>query len=282
VLGCRLTRRGRNLNVFNHDQFSGEIMIDVRMFGPLRLHDEQGNSLQVDFCGNKPRLVFLLLAEKLGSTVSKDRLADQLWQGNPPPSWRSTLEGYVSLVRKGLTTAGDSGFAAGAIIVSERGGYRLDADRVATDLDRFTRLAAAARSSDSTRALALLTEALELSQAEVMAGERNLPWITEARDRYQQDVHRAAVRAGQLSLTVGDLAAAAFYGKLACDLDPLAEDGWHISIESDWRANRRSDALRSFSALRNLLDQELGIVPCRSLQQLLTQVLRDEPLALTA
>jgi DNA-binding SARP family transcriptional activator len=255
-------------------------MIDVRMFGPLRVHDERGNCLQVDFCGNKPRLVFLLLAEKLGSAVSKDRLAEQLWQGNPPPSWRSTLEGYVSLMRKGL--AGDPVSAAGSVIVSERGGYRLDADRVATDLDRFTRLAAAARSSDSTRALALLTEALELAQAEVMAGERNLPWITETRDWYQQNVHRAAVRAGQLSLEAGNLDAAALYGKLACDLDPLAEDGWHISIEADWRANRRSDALRSFSALRKLLDQELGVVPCRSLQQLFTQVLRDEPLALTA
>jgi DNA-binding SARP family transcriptional activator len=274
--------RGRTLDLFNHDQFSGETMIDVRMFGPLRIHDEQGTCLQVDFCGNKPRLVFMLLAVKLGSTVSKDRLAELLWQGNPPPSWRSTLEGYVSLMRKGLATAGESACAAGSVIISERGGYRLDADRVDTDLARFTRLAAEARSTDSTRALALLTGALELARAEVMEGERNLPWITETRDRFQQDVHRAAVRAGHLSLAAGDLDAAALFGKVARDLDPLAEDGWHISIESDWRANRRTDALRSFSALRKLLDQELGVVPCRSLQQLFTQVLRDEPLALTA
>jgi SARP family transcriptional regulator, regulator of embCAB operon len=257
-------------------------MIDVHMFGPLQVHDERGNCLEVDFCGNKPRLVFMMLAVKLGSTVSKDRLAEQLWQGNPPPSWRSTLEGYVSLMRKGLAAAGDSASAARSVIVSQQGGYRLDADRVQTDLTRFTRLSEAARSADSTRALTLLTEALELGQAEVMEGERNLAWIVETRERYLQDVHRAAVRAGHLSLSAGDIDTAARYGKLARGLDPLAEEGWQISIESDWRANRRSEALRSFSALRSLLDRELGVVPCRSLQQLFTQVLRDEPLALSA
>lgn len=257
-------------------------MLDVRLFNTMEIYDDEGRRRQIDFHGYKPRVIFLVLATRLGTQVSKESLAGYLWQGAPPASWISTLEGYVSLLRKALTTLQCVNSPAGSVIVSRHGGYLLDASRVRTDLQEFDRLVAEAGSTAPDQALPLLTDALALVRGDVMLGERAMPWIVETREAYQQAVQRAAVQAGRHALAADNLEAAARYGKLACVLDPLSEAGWQISIESDWRADRRSDALRDFSALRNLLDRELGIAPCRSLQQLVTRVLRDEPYSLSA
>jgi DNA-binding SARP family transcriptional activator len=254
-------------------------MIDICLFGAWAIYDSDRRLSMTEFHGVKPRLVLGLLALNLGRPISKERLADHLWAGTPPPSWLSTLEGYVSLLRKAVAPLGKSN---SAMIISRNGGYLLNADQVGTDLDRFDRLLVEARAADASRSLRRLHAALEIPRGEVLLGERSLPWILETRERYQRERHRAAVQAGRLALSAGDIEAAGRYGKLACDLDPLAEDAWQILIESEWRANRRADALRNFSALRAMLDRELGITPCRALQQLFTRVLRDEPYGLSA
>lgn len=117
-------------------------------------------------------------------------------------------------------------------------------------------------------------------RGDVLEGERALPWLIEARSRYDRRVRRAAVNAGRLGLCSGDLKAAERYGRWVCDLDPLAEDAWQIVvIEARWRSNRRAEALRTFGAVRRLLELELGVSPGRALQRLHLAVLRDEPVA---
>lgn len=81
--------------------------------------------------------VLHLLALNRGLPIGKDRLAQLLWHDDPPASWLSTLEGYVSLLRRalhvGLTTAPSA-------VVTNSGGYLLDAGRVRVDVDRFDAL----------------------------------------------------------------------------------------------------------------------------------------------
>jgi DNA-binding SARP family transcriptional activator len=254
-------------------------MIEICLFGVARVYDDDRQLLLMDFRGVKPRHVLLLLTMNLGYPLSKERLADSLWHGDPPPSWVSTLEGYVSLLRRSLAAAKPD---TPSVVLTRDRGYVLDPSRVQVDLNRFDKLLNDADSADTAGAPVLLAEALDLVRGDVLAGERNEPWVVEARDRYRHRVCRAAVKAGRFALQERDLETAVRYGQLACDLDPLAEDGWHIVIEAQWRAERRSDAVRSFSRLRSLLERELGVAPCRSLQQLFARVLRDEPYGLSA
>jgi DNA-binding SARP family transcriptional activator len=255
-------------------------MIEISLFGQARISRGDQQLILSNFQGIKPRHVLLLLAIHLGYPSSKERLADALWQSRPPASWISTLEGYVSLLRRGLAVGADP-TASSAVLTCDHG-YMLDASRVTVDLHSFDDLLIQAEAASRADSLAKLTRALKLADGEVLAGERNAPWVIEVRERYQQRVCRAAVKAGRLALQAGDIATASRHGHLARELDPLAEDGWQLVIESQWRDARRSDALRSFNTLRSLLDRELGIAPCRSLQQLFAQVLQDEPHALTA
>ncbi len=249
-------------------------MIDICLFGPASVRDLDRQIVLTDFHGVKPRQVLQLLALNRGLPIGKERLAQLLWHDDPPASWLSTLEGYVSLLRRALH-AGST--AAPSVVVTRSGGYLLDAGRVRVDVDRFDALVTRADHARPGQALPLLVEALALVRGNVLEGERTLPWLIEARSRYDKRIRRAAVTAGRLGLWCGDLEAAESYGQWACDLDPLAEDAWQIVIEARWRADRRAEALRSFGAVRRLLEMELGILPGRALQRLHLAVLRDEP-----
>lgn len=249
-------------------------MIDICLFGCVCVRDLDRQLVLTDFHGVKPRQVLQLLALNRGLPIEKDRLAQLLWHDDPPASWLSTLEGYVSLLRRALHVGGT---AEPSAVVTSSGGYLLDAGRVRVDVDHFDALVTQADLARPEQAQQLLVEALSLVRGDVLEGERDLPWLVEARSRYDKRVRRAAVNAGRLGLCSGGLEAAEEYGQWACDLDPLAEDAWQIVIEARWRANRRADALRSFSAVRRLLEVELGILPGRALQRLHLAVLRDEP-----
>lgn len=249
-------------------------MIDICLFGCVRVRDLERQIVYTDFHGVKPRQVLQLLALNRGLPIAKERLAQLLWDDDPPASWLSTLEGYVSLLRRALH-AGVTGEASA--VVTSSGGYLLDARRVRVDVDRFDALVTQADRARPGQAQHLLVEALTLVRGEVLQGERTVPWVVEVRSRYDRRVRRAAFNAARLSLWVGDWDAAERYAQWACELDPLAEDAWQIVIEARWRTNRRAEALRSFSAVRHLLEAELGILPGQALQRLHLAVLRDEP-----
>jgi len=258
---------------------TGRDVIDISLFGSARVSDRRRQGVLSDFQGVKPRQVLYLLALNEGRPLPKERLADVLWGGLPPNSWRSTLEGYVSLLRHTL----QPGVAARDSVVQTRSGsYQLDPDLVRVDIDRFNELTREAATQPPRAALESLRQALGLVRGEILEGERCTSWVVEARSRWLQRSQRVAIEAGKLSMLLGDPASAVDFGQHACELDPLAEDAWALVIEGFWRTDRRSDALRSYSRLRGLLDQELGIGPRQALQQLYLAMLRDDEMSVPA
>jgi DNA-binding SARP family transcriptional activator len=121
-----------------------------------------------------------------------------------------------------------------------------------------------------------------LVRGEILEGERCMSWVADARSQWAHRTHRAAIEAGKLSLLVGDPASAVTFGQHACELDPLAEDAWALVIEGLWLTDRRTDALRSYSALRALLDRELGVRPRQALERMHQAMLTDDELSLPA
>lgn len=247
-------------------------MIEICLFGAAHHHDRVQGVTPAGYGGRKPQHVLWLLALNAGRSLPKARLAEQLWEGEPPASWLSTLEGYVSLLRRALRDeAGQR-----PLVLTSPGGYRLDTERVTVDVSRFDALVAAADAS-TDGAAELLRQALGLATGPVLDGEVERSWVLDARTRYEERVCDAATAAARLALDAGDLTAAISHGKWACELDPFAEKAWQTVIDAQWRAGRRAQALRSFEQLEKMLDAELRIDPSRALQQLYLDVLRDEP-----
>ncbi|HEX5407047.1 MAG TPA: BTAD domain-containing putative transcriptional regulator [Pseudonocardiaceae bacterium] len=226
-----------------------------------------------DFRGIKARQILAILALHPGQPLAKTRLAKLLWDDQPPDSWHSTLEGYVSLLRQSL----EPGVSPSrSMITTRRGSYCLQPDRIVSDLAEFDTLVGKAATLAPSAALPLLQAALALARGEVLADER-WTWVAEIRGRYQRKVVEAHVRAGQHALAQRDIDTAARHGEHACDLDPLSEEAWTLLIASHWTAGRRSDGLRCFATLRSMLASELGIAPGRRAQQLHLMIIRDEP-----
>src|SRR4051794_29501900 len=77
-------------------------MMYVKLFGSPTVVTDHGSVSVTDLGGVKPRQILEILALSAGSPVPKDRLAELLWDGQPPKSYVATLEGYVCVLRRRL------------------------------------------------------------------------------------------------------------------------------------------------------------------------------------
>src|SRR3982074_3473299 len=73
--------------------------MEFRILGPLEIATADG---LVELRGVKPRAVLALLLVHANEVVSAERLIDDLWEGDPPRSATTTLQTYVSQLRKQL------------------------------------------------------------------------------------------------------------------------------------------------------------------------------------
>lgn len=129
------------------------------LLGPLQVRDELDQEIAVP--ARKQRGVLAVLLVSAGTVVSADRLADLLWDGQPPPSARKTVENYVARLRRAL------GPVLGGRILTQSPGYvikireRRELDLLTlANLDRQARDAVAR--ADWAGARQLVSDALAL------------------------------------------------------------------------------------------------------------------------
>jgi DNA-binding SARP family transcriptional activator len=66
--------------------------------------------------GPRQRAVLALLLLEANRGVSMDRLAEDVWGGNPPEGWATTLQTYVFHLRRVLEPDRDRGAAADVLV----------------------------------------------------------------------------------------------------------------------------------------------------------------------
>jgi DNA-binding SARP family transcriptional activator len=215
-----------------------------------------------------------VLALHLGAPVPKERLADLLWEGQPPASWTATLESYVSLLRRCLEPGVP---ARKSLIRTVSGGYALDPDRVEVDSTTVRRLVAQARPARPGVALPLLRQALELAAGELLLSSAGTAWAGAARREHLRLQVDTATTAAQHALHLGQPELAATLADSALALEPMAEEACRCAMRGLWASGRTAEALRRHSELRTVLADELGVSPAAQTQAVLTSLLRDEP-----
>src|SRR6188508_2983344 len=100
--------------------------VDIRVLGPVAaFRDDEPAALG----GPRQRAVLARLALVAGQVVTSDRLIDDVWGGEPPPTATNTLQSYVSLLRRSL--------GAADLIRRDGPGYVLDIERAFLDANRF-------------------------------------------------------------------------------------------------------------------------------------------------
>jgi predicted ATPase/DNA-binding SARP family transcriptional activator len=233
--------------------------------GPLEVRAGE-SSLPLTAAKQKAILALLLLHR--GEIVSVDHLKEALWEGSPPTTATTAIQGYVSQLRRMLDSGADGG---ASLLVTNAPGYSLTAAPEQVDLSRFEQLAANGREAlaagASDRGAALIAEALALWRGAPLADFSYESWAQAAIARLEElrisaleDRIEADLACGRHADLVGELEA------LVAD-HPLRERLRGQLMLALYRSGRQAEALEAYQATRRTLVGELGIEPGPELQE---------------
>ncbi|MBO9522814.1 MAG: winged helix-turn-helix domain-containing protein [Nocardioidaceae bacterium] len=249
-------------------------MIAVRLFGATTV-EVDGQALPSEALRGRPRQILEILALAAGAPVPKDRLADLVWEGDPPVSHHGTLESYVCVLRRSLGVC--SGRASA--LATSAGGYRLSSE-VSVDLVQFRQLAREARDASAERAVRAMLQALDLVGGDLLHSEPYAGWAERAREVFAADAVAGFTRAAGLANGIRAYDDAAALARAALGHDRLCEAAWQHLIRSHWLAGRHGEALRAYAELRAVMLDELGDEPGQE-SRALYQAILAEPVGVT-
>jgi DNA-binding SARP family transcriptional activator len=243
-------------------------MIEIKLFGTTSILSE--GRLSADLGGVKPRQILQILALAAGTPVSKERLADLLWEGDLPRSYLATLESYVCVLRRQIGSRGRT-----SVISTTPRGYVLDASRVGVDLATCRQLLVEAR-TNPTLAVDLVEAALGLARDPLLASDPFAPWGADERRVITSELVEACVHASAHALSTGQHPAAVRLARRGVELDGLAEEAGRQLMQALRRCDRGAEALQVFGNLRAVMADQLGVEPARSTQELYLEILREQ------
>ncbi|WP_254205966.1 BTAD domain-containing putative transcriptional regulator [Nocardia alni] len=231
-------------------------MVLIRVLGSFAA---EAGGAPVPLGGPRQRGVLALLVAARGQVVPVDRMVEDLWRGEPPSRALTSLQAYVSNLRR-LLEPGRPPRTPARLLVSAAPGYALRLPPDAVDAWRFEGLLAEAR-TDPGNARARLDEALALWRGPAFAEVADEPWAAAETARLNElhlvarELHIAAgLRLGAAATVVPEAAA------LTRDT-PLREEGWRLHALALWSAGRQADALATLRRARTTFADELGLDP---------------------
>jgi DNA-binding SARP family transcriptional activator len=241
--------------------------------GQLRLVDEAGTH---SLSARKIEILLTALLIRADQVVSVDSLMKEVWGEILPRRATAGVHVYVSQIRKFLHRPG-----RGECPVQTRPpGYVLRLGDDELDVHEFDMLMThgrdAARQGRHERAAAVLEKALALWNGPAMDDVHTGPilsgyqtWLNESRLECLEMLMESRLRQGQHRQLVSTL-------YLLTTEHPLREAFHHQLMLALYRCGRRADALRAYQAVRGLLDEELGLEPCRALRELHQSILTSD------
>jgi predicted ATPase/DNA-binding SARP family transcriptional activator len=242
--------------------------MEYRVLGSLDVRDGD-RSLPV--ASTKQRALLALLLLNANRVVSRDRLIDGLWGEQPPETAVTSLQVYVSRLRKLLPPD---------TLLTRPPGYLLELEPEELDLYRFEQLLVEGRKAlahaEPERAAGVLQDALALWRGPALA-EFAFESFAQAEIGRLEDLRLAAVeerieadlRLGRHTDVVGELEAL------------IAENPHRERLRSElilalYRSGRHPEALEAYGDARARLD-EIGLEPSPQLRELQRRILRHDP-----
>jgi len=239
-------------------------MFEFRILGPLEVSDETGPLL---LGGLKQRAVLALLLLEAGRVVSQDRLIYSLWGEEPPRTAVTSLQNFVSQLRKTLGPE---------ILETKAPGYRLNVAPGALDLERFNSLLDRSKGTEPDRRAELLREALALWNGPPLAdfafetfAQPHVAQLEELQLATLEERVQADLDAARHLELVGELEG-------LVEQHPVRERLRAQYMLALYRSGRQAEALHAYQKARGILVEQLGIEPSRELQQLHGAILRQE------
>jgi predicted ATPase/DNA-binding SARP family transcriptional activator len=250
---------------------------EARILGPVEAARD-GRSVALG--SPKQKAVFALLVLGAGHVVSTDRLVDELWGEHPPDSPSSSLQVYISRLRRSLQTHDQDPEAVR--LVRRGAGYQLDLPDRSVDAHLFADLVGDGRAMLAERpadARQLLEEALALPRGPALADVVAGLGPTGVAEAERLDELRLVAQEALLQalLAQGDAMTAAADAAALVREHPLREGLREALMLALYRSGRQSEALTAYDAVRRELRRQLGVDPGAGLRELYARILRHDP-----
>ena len=247
------------------------------ILGPLEV---RRSGRAVPLGGPRQRAVLALLLLEANRVVSMDRLAEDLWGGDPPEEWVTSLQTYVFHLRRALEPDRARGAAGGVLVTSGRG-YLLRVNRERLDAaafqDGLTAGRAALEAGQHAEAAETLRQALRLWRGPVLADLADYAFTRPEVARLEE------LRLAALEARIDTDLALGRHDALTAELEqlvaehPLRERLHGQLMLALYRCGRQAEALAAYRRVRDLLAGELGIDPGEPLRRLHASVLAQDP-----
>ncbi|HJQ42635.1 MAG TPA: BTAD domain-containing putative transcriptional regulator [Jatrophihabitantaceae bacterium] len=222
----------------------------------------------LDLGGPKQRSVLALLLSARGQVVPVDRIVDDIWRGEPPPSAMGVLQAYISNLRR-ILEPDRAPRKPAQLLVSAPPGYALRLADSAVDAWQFEELLdQATRTAHPANRVASLRAALGLWRGPAFAEFAAEPWAGPEATRLEQ--LRLSAREQLIDAVIhdGSPAEAAAEAETLVRDHPLREEGWRLLALAQYTAGRQGDALDALRRARATLADELGVDPGPRLREL--------------
>jgi DNA-binding SARP family transcriptional activator len=205
-------------------------------------------------------LKFLVAARH--RVVSVEEITEAIWPEAPFTS-KGTVRQLVHALRDRLEPERAAGQES-RYIVANRGGYALNASRVAVDADEFVtraRPALGAFVDGEPAAAARLEDALGLYRGDFLADEPYAVWAMSEREQIRDYAERLLRALSDLAVERGDLRTATMYLERLSELEPFDSDVHRRLIGLALASGRRSRAARLFRSFELRLLRTFGEPP---------------------
>ena len=235
------------------------------ILGPLEVSD---GTQVLSVGGGRQRKLLGVLLVHANQSVSSDRLIEELWGGQPPPTATKALQGLVSQLRKQLGPGS---------LETVTAGYLLRVGRGETDAEEFEQLLRDARPLDRVPAVEKLREALALWRGPALADFAYDDFARAESERLEELRESCIERRIDLELALGH------HDDLVPELEalvleyPLRERLRRHLILALYQSGRQADALDAYQDARAVLRDQLGLDPGDELQELQKAILAHDP-----
>ncbi len=238
--------------------------VHIGVLGPLVVDDEVTPA-------PRDRVILEALVLRSDRTVDAELLADVLWDGSPPASWRKVLQGCVMRLRQLL--GADS-------IETTPFGYRLVCSAAEVDAARFERLVGRAGEllvvGESERAAHTVDDALALWRGRPFPDLDEWDAARIERGRLDELRFEAEELAVEAAICAGNHRSVMPRAQVLAEQEPLRERRWALLARTEYQSGRQSEALRTIGRARRVLRSEVGLDPGPELCALEAAILRQD------
>ena len=222
----------------------------------------------VEFSSRKARALLAYLARHPGQRHSREKLAALLWGNSGDEQARDSVRQTLVLLRKSL------GHAETACVVNDGDAIYLNPDQVEVDVARFDALCRQATPDALDRATAICQG--EFLDGFIVKEESFDAWLHAERaqlnERRQEALHSLLDHYGGN----GDADRGIQVAVCLLAIDPLQEGVHRALMRFYLAADRRGAALRQYQICREVLHEDLGIVPEPETEKLHQQLLGQD------